>query len=132
MPVELLTDAINALLLFHVPPPLTSLSEVVLPAQMNSVPSTGGGGVVTATTAETVQPEPTWYTTVAVPGVMPVTTPDAEPMLIVLPVALQVPPVGISLNVIVVPGHTAVAPMIADGNIDTDTVVVALQPSGSV
>ena len=68
----------------------------------------------------------------AVPALIPVTTPVLVPMLISEATVLHVPPVGISLRLVVAPGHVVRLPEIADGSIDTLTVAVLVQPSGNV
>ena len=65
---------------------------------------------------------------VAVPAVMPVTTPEAEPILATLVLLLtHVPPEDASLSVVVPPTHTELAPVIAgtEGAPVTDKVLTA-------
>jgi hypothetical protein len=45
---------------------------------------------------------------------------------------LHVPPVGVALSVVLVPGHTVAVPVMAEGGASVVTVVVVLQPVGSV
>lgn len=52
----------------------------------------------------------------AVPPLMPVTIPDADPTLAFELVVLQVPPVVISESVVVLPGHTVMVPVMEAGN----------------
>lgn len=63
----------------------------------------------------------------------PVTTPDVE-FTLAMPEALlvQVPPVGVLLNVVVIPEHTKAVPVIADGVEVTVNDCVAKQPLLSV
>ena len=68
---------------------------------------------------------------VAVPEVMPVTTPVEDPM-VATPVALllHVPPEVVLVNVVVKPTHTLVVPAIAAGFGLTVKLVTAIQPVG--
>ena len=65
----------------------------------------------------------------AVPAVPPVTTPVALPTIAValLPV-LHVPPVAVSVRVVVSPSHTVIVPVILLGSGFTVTFAVAAQP----
>ena len=63
------------------------------------------------------------------PGVPPVTVPDAEPILAIrLLLLVQVPPLTVLVRVVVRPVHTCVTPEIADGSGLTVTTAVAWQP----
>ena len=62
-----------------------------------------------------------------VPTLLPVTTPVFNP-IVALPLLLVHVPPPASLNVIVEPRHTVLAPKIAVGNGLTVTVVVVMHP----
>lgn len=64
----------------------------------------------------------------AVPAITPVTTPDIEPTVAIVGAPLlHVPPVTASLSVVVAPAHMLALPVITDGGI-TDNVVVVVHP----
>ena len=70
---------------------------------------------------------------VTVPAVLPVTMPEDEPTEATAALLLvQVPPPVASVNAVLLPMHTLVVPVITEGPEFTFTVVVALQPEGSV
>ena len=122
------------LLLLQVPPPVRSVNAVVKPAHTDNVPVIPTGTGFTVTTAVVIQPVPIVYVMVAVPAVAPpVTTPVEEP-IVAVPVALlpHVPPVGVSLNVVVAPEHSTIVPVIGTGNVFTVTIVVVIHPVGKV
>ena len=63
----------------------------------------------------------------------PVTLPELVPTVAIVVLSLvQVPPAVASVNIVDNPKHTFVIPVIAEGKGYTLTVVVALQPVGSV
>lgn len=69
----------------------------------------------------------------AVPGVPPLTIPEAMPMVATAGLALdQDPPEVALLSVTDCPGHTLAGPVIAAGRPATVTVFVAKQPAGGV
>ena len=119
IPEVLPTVAIAALPVVQVPPLTSSLIIAVPPRQTVSVPFIVGGAAFTFTTTVVLQPEPTEYVIVAVPALIPVTTPEVEPTLAAASVVLHIPPVGISLRVVVPPIQTEVLPIIADGSATT-------------
>ena len=63
-----------------------------------------------------------------VPAVPPVTTPDVDTVAVVLLPVLQVPPVVVSVNAVVIPSHTVGVPPIVAGSAFTVTFAVAAQP----
>jgi hypothetical protein len=68
---------------------------------------------------------------VAVPADIPVTTPVVAPMVAIAGLLLlQVAPTVVVLNVVVLPTHTLVVPVIGPGNGLTVTVAVVMQPDG--
>jgi hypothetical protein len=63
-----------------------------------------------------------------VPGINPKTTPVEEMLATEVPLELHVPLPVASLIVVVLPEHTLVVPVMADGVVFTVTVVDVLQP----
>lgn len=117
----------------HVPPGVVLLNVVVCPTHVVSVPVTGFGLAFTITVTVLVQPVPTVYVIVAVPGTTPVTIPVVGPTVAMV-VALDVhaPPVGVQLSVVVDPTHTFGLPVIIPGNENTVTTAVLRQLVGNV
>ena len=62
---------------------------------------------------------------VAVPAIIPVTIPVLDP-IVAIPVRelVHAPPASPSVSVVVLPAHTAVAPVMLDPNVLTVTIVV--------
>ena len=121
------TIVTNPSVLLHVPPDVPSPKVIVPPGHTS--PGDGivipAGTGLTFTVAVTVlQLLPREYEITAVPTAPPVTTPE-EPTVAtdVLPL-LQAPPEGVLFNVVVVPWHNKVLPVIAVGTEVTVTVVV--------
>ncbi len=117
---------------FQVPPAGISLNVAVLPWHTWVVPDIADGSVFTVTVVEAVQPAVVVYLMIT----LPVATPDTIPlaasttaMLVLL--LLHVPPVGESLNVVMLPAHIVLLPVTGVIAL-TVTVVVALQPVGIV
>lgn len=123
------TVAIAVLLLLHVPPATALLNIDVLPLHTDAIPVTGAVGF-TVTVALAVHPAAVLYTITDVPADTPDTTPDEAP-IVATPVTeeLHVPPAGESLSDEVLPWHTVVLPVIADGSIFTIRPFVAEQPA---
>ena len=70
---------------------------------------------------------------VTMPAAIPVTKPVLEPIVaVVIPLLVQLPPVVGSLNVVVNPTHTLLAPVLAAGFALTVTGYVVKQPAGNV
>ena len=124
--------ATDVLLLLHTPPPVASLSALVAPTHKVIVPVIASGAGVTVIVFVTVQPEPSEYVIIAVPALMPVTTPVVKSTLTVVAVLVQLPPVITSLRVIVAPTHTDDGPVIPNGDGLTEITVVVRQPVGNV
>jgi len=113
----------------HVPPAVASLTIIVELIQTLVGPETATGFGLTVTGTVMTQPVlVNLYNISEVPGVIPVTIPEDEPMeaIIVVPLA-HVPPDVASVNVAVPPTQTAVVP-IGAGNGLTVTCLVAEQP----
>ena len=66
------------------------------------------------------------------PAVIPVTSPDPEPIAEFVLLMLQIPPEAESINVPTEPAHTTVVPVTGDGSGFTVKVAVVIQPVGSV
>ena len=98
----------------HAPPAGTVLTVVDAPAQTNTDPiATGAGFIVTI--RNTKHPEGSVYIMESVPGILPVTTPVADPTEAFALLALHVPPGARSASVVVVPGQTVATPVIVAG-----------------
>ena len=115
------------LALLHAPPLTASVSVIDAPAHIGAFPFIAVGAPFTVTTTDDWQPAGVKYTTVAVPGVTPVTTPLVRPT-VTLPLAdVQLPPGTVAVSVIAAPTHIGLAPpMVAVGL--TVAIVVARQP----
>ena len=124
---ELLTVAIDELLLPHVPPVVVSAKVAVAPAQ-TVAPLIDVGNGLTVTIWVTV-PQEVIYEITEVPELTPVTTPLVL-LTVAIPVSpeLHVPPVTASLNPVVEPTHTLPVPVIADGTGLTITLAVVEPP----
>jgi len=102
----------------HVPGS-TSDTSVVDPTQTEGeLGSIGEGIASTVTGHEAEQPPDVVYNIVSMPAVEPVTLPEASTEAFVF-VALQVPPVAVSVNVIVLSSHTWLGPLIGEGRLFT-------------
>jgi hypothetical protein len=112
------TVAIAGLPLDHAPPGTTFESVVVPPRQTVVRPVIAGGTGFTVITASRVQPVPgIVYVIVAVPTLIPVSTPVAEPIMATTGAELDHTPPGVALlNIEVLPSHTCIIPEITDGN----------------
>lgn len=132
IPVDKPTAAIPVLLLLHVPPDVASVSVVAVPAHMLAAPLIGEGEGKTVIDLVTVHPVPSEYVMRVVPVATPVTTPLREPTLTCAELQLHQPPGIASVRVVLLPVHTADAPMIAVGKGLTVIIFVALQPVGNV
>ena len=116
IPVREPTVAVAVVLLVQVPAPLASLSAVVLPVHTVVVPVIGDGTGTTFTVVVALHRPPNEYVITAVPRA----TPQAEPVvppIVTLPVVplTQLPPAVASLNVMQLPLHILVPPVIAAG-----------------
>jgi hypothetical protein len=112
----------------QVPPVEISLSVVVSPAQTTDVPVMDAGAGFTVTTLVAVQPVGSAYVILAVPEVMPETTPLEEPIDAIDVLSLAQVPAPASVKVVAAPSQTTAAPAIAEGSGLTVTIIVALHP----
>jgi len=111
------TLAIRLLLLVQLPLPVASASVIAEPTQTLVKPDIAAGNELTVTTAVAAHVVGNVYEIIEVPDVTPVTTPVLEPIVAtVLVVLLHVPPLVASDNVVVVPGHRNIVPVIAAGS----------------
>jgi len=113
-------------LMVHVPPVAASDSVVVAPTHTPVAPVIGDMGL-TLNVLVTWHP-PIAYVTKPVPPLIPVTTPVDVPMVIVVAVLLQIPPVTASVSVIVAPVQTVEGPPMAVGVAFTVIDFTAVQP----
>jgi hypothetical protein len=122
--------AVAGVLLTHVPAPDASLSVTVAPGHMESVPATAAGNGFTVSTFVVVQPvDVSVNVIVVVPAVTPPIVPVAAPIVAVAGVLLtHVPAPDASVKVVVVPGQTERAPLMAAGNALTVSTLVVVQP----
>ncbi len=135
-PVVLPTVATPGALLVHVPPGVASVNVIVEPTHTADGPAITAGNAFTVITLVVEQPPPNEYVIVTIPGFTPVTIPVKDPTVaIVSELLLHVPPLMISLSVIVDPTHTLDGPVIGAGEELTVTVNepgAPAQPEGSV
>jgi len=131
-PVVGFTEAMELLLLLHVPPGVRSLSVVVRPKQTTGVPSIGVGLGLTVNISVAIQPNGEVAVMVTVPGAMPVTRPVLEFMVAIPELLLvQVTPAVASVSVVVRPTHTLSIPWIGEVTLTVTTAVI-IQPAGVV
>jgi hypothetical protein len=102
----------------HVPPVAVTVKVILPPAHTVVgaliVPAAGSGFTVTAFTAIAVpHPLVTVYFTVSTPAVAPTYTPADDILPNVANAWPQVPPVAVSVKVILLPAHTVAGPLIA-------------------
>jgi len=127
--------AIVVLLLLHTPPVVRSFKAVVAPGHTDSIPVMLNGKGLTVIAEWVLQPVAVAVKVmVEVPGAVPTTMPEDEPMvaadvllLLHMPLPPVPPPAG-SLNAVVDPAHSAISPLMAGGSIFTVTVVAIVQP----
>ena len=131
-PLPVPTVATAVLLLLQVPPPEPSVNAVDDPAQTFRLPVIPPGTVLTVTVVVVIQPVDSVYVIVDVPGVPPVTKPEADPIVATTVLLLIHVPPPASLKVVDRPEHTDVVPVIADGNGLTVATFVTLHPPASV
>ena len=116
----------------HVPPVVVLLSVVVRPTHSVRLPVMAAGVGVTVTTLVVVQPPTEAAVIVAVPGVMPVTTPVPDTVAMAVLELLQATGLVVVLSVVVLPTHTVAVPVIAVGTGVTVTTAVVTQPPAEV
>jgi hypothetical protein len=110
--------------LVHVPPPVLLVNVIVEPGHTVPGPTIGPAADITLTVVVTRQPL-TVYEIVAVPNVIPVTTPLVIPIdAIVVGTLVQKPPGVALLNKVVAPIHKEGEPVMGAGKGFTDTVAV--------
>ena len=116
-------------LVLQVPLAVASLKIVVELVQTAVPPRIGVGVVVTVSTAVEVQPFNV-YEMRDVPVAIPLTVPDEGSTVATLVVVLaHVPPVGVSLKIVIVPPQIVVLPVIAAGC--GLTVIITVPPKGT-
>ena len=91
---------------------------MVVPEHTVAAPMMAVGVALTFTVVVMLQPPATVYVTIVVPRLIPHKIPVVAPIVptAVLPLC-HVPPVTASLNVVQLPVHTAVEPLIAVGDV---------------
>jgi hypothetical protein len=120
--------AATVLLLLHIPPEVASALAIVDPAQTAEGPVIAGGIVLTVTTTVATPPDDAVNEMVAVPAAIPVTSPEAEPIVAIVGSALvHTPGEEASVNTMLVPIQAEGLPLIAATEL-TVTTVVAEQP----
>jgi hypothetical protein len=121
--------ATAVLLLVHVPPVVASASVAVAPTQADVGPVMGENAFTVSTT-EVKQPPGSVYVIVGVPGAMPPSRPDADPMVpCAVLLLVQVPPEVASESIVVWPTQTDGAPVIAAGEALTVNEAVLMHPA---
>jgi len=124
--------------LVHMPPGGVAFNSTELPTQTDAPgtppePVVITGFALTVTVVVTKHPAGSIYVTLAIPGEIPVTTPESEPIVAIVTFPLvQVPPVGVLLKPIVPPTQTADGPVIMVGIGLTVTTIEVEQPVGKV
>jgi hypothetical protein len=116
----------------QVPPVVALLSVVVRPTHSVRLPVIAAGVGVTVTTLVVVQPPTDAAVIVAVPGVIPVTTPVPDTVAMAVLELLQATGLVVVLRVVVLPTHTVAVPVIAVGTGVTVTTAVVTQPPAEV
>jgi hypothetical protein len=120
--------ASDAAPLDHVPPVVVSARVTDWPTQTIGGPviTDGGGNILISWVA--VQPGPSEYVIVVIPGVTPQTIPLDMPAVAALLLLLHVPPAVPSVSGIQEPWQTLEPPAIATGGALTVNIAVAAQP----
>jgi hypothetical protein len=124
--------AIVALLLVQLPPAGALPSAVVLPTQTSATPLITDGSPLTVTVVCLEQPVGNVYIIVAVPDIIPDTTPVLDIVATLVLVDTHTPPVVVLDSVIVSPSHTCVGPAILAGSGFTTTPAVVRHVVGNV
>ena len=102
------TVAIAVLLLLHETPPTASLRVIVDPAQTDVLPEIGPGVTSTVTLPVAVQPDGMMYVMASMPVLTPVTVPVTDPIVAINTLLLlQIPPVTVSVSVVLFPSHSS-------------------------
>ena len=111
IPVDEPTDAMDALLVDHVPPETASLIVMLLPTARVVMPEMGSAAGLTVTVM-VAELAPTVYEIMHVPAAAPVTTPLDEPTVAIeILLLLQCPPAVESDKVVVEPAHRLSMPL---------------------
>jgi hypothetical protein len=127
-PVDALIDATPGVLLLHTPPVGVDVSVAVVPEQTVDAPAIAPGRAFTVTCFTVIQPF-RLYETVAVPLVIPKTTPvPASTVTLPVLLLLHTPPPGVVFKVVFAPTHIDAVPLIAAGSGLTETFIELLQP----
>lgn len=128
------TDAIELFALLHEPVP-AAVKVTVEPSHTLLVPVIAGAAALTPIVLMLRHPVPTAYVMFVDPADAPVTIPVLPTEAIALLALLHVPPLTVLLNVIVVPTHTLIEPvlLVFAGNAAlTVTTAVREQPDAFV
>ena len=123
--------ATPVLLLLQVPPPVASARVVVAPTQrVTGVPGVIAAGLLFTVTVASASQLPIVYVIVAVPNVIPVTSPLPSTVATPILLLLHVPPLTLLLSVVLVPMHTdADDGEIVAGAVFTVTLLITVQPA---
>jgi hypothetical protein len=122
-PVVVFIVATLVLLLAHVPEPVALVSDVLIASQTDKLPSIDEGNGFTVTGVVLVHPlDVSVNVIIAVPALLPETTPDPRTTLAfdTLPLTQVPAPDGLE-RAVVAPTQTLVVPVIAEGSV---TVIV--------
>jgi hypothetical protein len=127
-PVDELTDANAGALTLHVPPETEQDRDIESPAQTFPGPVMVPASP-TVSCIDTAQPDGSVYDMLVVPKEIPVTMPVPEPTVALAgSLLVQLPPAEVFARVTVVPGHTVVLPVIAEGAGRTVNTSEPMQP----
>jgi len=99
--------------------------------QRNNDPAIVAGSELTVTTA-VVRQLPIAYVIVDMPAESPETTPEVLTVPTAGLLLLHVPPPGVAFNVVVLPIHTFIVPVIEAGAVFTVNGLIAKQPVANV
>ena len=133
MPVTV-PDPVSEILVpvvLHAPPTVASLSAIDSPAHTTDEPLIPAGWGFTVTRAVAIQPTPAVNVIIAVPAIIPVTTPEETPTVAIYALPLDHEP-GLLLSVVEFPAHIERVPVTGAGAGLIETVTVREQPVGIV
>lgn len=131
-PVDVLIVATLVLELFHTPPDTVLVSVVVELSHTVAVPLMVATGL-TVTVVDLVQPVESVYAIVAVPALVPHTTPLEEPTVATdVMELLHTPPDVASPSVVQLPAHILLTPVMVAGTALTVKTAVVKQPVDNV
>jgi hypothetical protein len=117
-------------LLLHVPPPLASVTVEVSPSHAVSVPAITAGFALTVIGKVALHVVGSMYHIFTVPAAAPVIVPSVPAVAMALLLLLHVPPVVLSLSIVVADGQVVPEPVIAAGAGFTVSALLAVQPFG--